>query len=150
MKEQMKNNKTKVHAETGEAYKLIEVTGLTKSFDDMRAVNEISFTIDRGEIFGFLGPNGAGKTTTINMLTGLARADSGSIHIAGFDTSRHPRSVQYLIGVVPDESNLYPELTGLDNLCFCASLYGVPKMERQARAWELIDAFNLSNAAKRK
>ena len=150
MKEQMGNDKNKVHPETGKADKLIEVTALAKSFDDVRAVNEISFTIDRGEIFGFLGPNGAGKTTTINMLTGLARADSGSIHIAGFDTSRHPRSVQHLIGVVPDESNLYPELTGLDNLCFCASLYGVPKKERRERAGNLLKDFGLEEAGSRK
>ena len=150
MKKQMENDKNKIQSKVDEPDKLIEVTALAKSFEDVRAVNGITFTVGKGEIFGFLGPNGAGKTTTINMLTGLARADSGSIHIAGFDTSRHPLSVQHLIGVVPDESNLYPELTGFDNLCFCASLYGVPKKERRERAGELLRDFGLEEAGSRK
>jgi ABC-2 type transport system ATP-binding protein len=89
---------------------LIEVTDLAKNFEEVAAVNGISFHVNRGELFGFLGPNGAGKTTTINMLTGLARPDSGNIRIAGLDCAANPKAAQHLIGVVPDESNLYPEL----------------------------------------
>ncbi len=89
-----------------ESVKLIEVSRLTKSFEEVEAVSGISFDVNRGEVFGFLGPNGAGKTTTINMLTGLARPDSGNIRIAGFDCSANPKAAQHLIGVVPDESNL--------------------------------------------
>ena len=103
-----------------------------------------------GELFGFLGPNGAGKTTTINMLTGLARPDEGTVHIGGIDCTGKPRAAQHLIGVVPDESNLYPELTGMDNLCFCAALYGMKKAERRDRARELLETFGLTNAADRK
>jgi len=128
----------------------IEVENLTKGFDEVRAVSDISFTVEPGELFGFLGPNGAGKTTTINMLTGLARPDSGSMSIEGLDCIKRPRSAQYLIGVVPDESNLYPELSGFDNLCFCAALYGMGKQERQARARQLLEDFALSQAADRR
>jgi ABC-2 type transport system ATP-binding protein len=129
---------------------LIQVTNLAKKFGHVTAVDGISFAVQQGEFFGFLGPNGAGKTTTISMLTGLARPDSGTIKISGLDCTRNPKAAQHLIGVVPDESNLYPELSGFDNLCFCASLYGIPKRERQLRANELLEAFGLSEAAERR
>ena len=106
---------------------VIEPLNLVKHFGDVTAVESVSFSVNKGELFGFLGPNGAGKTTTINMLTG-----------------------QHLIGVVLDESNLYPELTGFENLCFCAALYGLGKAERQARARDLLDSFGLTQAADRK
>lgn len=129
---------------------LIDVTSLTKKFDDITAVNEIAFSLKKGEMFGFLGPNGAGKTTTINMLTGLSRPDAGMITIAGQDCVKFPKKAQHLIGIVPDESNLYPELSGSDNLCFCAALYGIRKQERQERARELLEQFGLQEAAHRK
>lgn len=128
----------------------IVVDELTKHFGTVEAVSDLSFRVQRGELFGFLGPNGAGKTTTINMLTGLARPDAGSIHIGGIDCSADPRAAQGLIGVVPDESNLYAELSGFENLCFCAALHGLEKGERQFRAHQLLDAFGLSDAADRK
>lgn len=128
----------------------IVVKGLAKTFDGTTAVDDISFAVRKGELFGFLGPNGAGKTTTINILTGLARPDAGTISISGIDCMRSPRSAQHLIGVVPDESNLYPELTGFDNLCFCAALFGLGKRDRQSRARELLDVFGLTKAADRK
>ncbi len=111
---------------------------------------DLDFEVFTGELFGFLGPNGAGKTTTINMLTGLARPDAGTIHIEDIDCTRHPRAAQHLIGVVPDESNLYPELSGMDNLCFCAALYGMAKAQRQKRAQDLLELFDLDKAANRK
>jgi ABC-2 type transport system ATP-binding protein len=129
---------------------VIDVEGLTKHYGEVLAVNDVSFSVNRGELFGFLGPNGAGKTTTINMLTGLARLDAGAINIGGIDCTRNPKAAQHLVGVVPDESNLYPELTGFDNLCFCAALYGMQKNERQERARELLDTFGLAGAANRK
>ncbi|WP_153110889.1 ABC transporter ATP-binding protein [Propionivibrio limicola] len=128
----------------------IEVRGLAKRFGEVAAVRQVDFAVRPGELFGFLGPNGAGKTTTINMLTGLARPDAGSIFIGGIDCVKQPRAAQHLIGVVPDESNLYPELSGFENLCFCAALYGIGKEERQRRARELLDAFDLTAAANRK
>ncbi|MBD3398547.1 ATP-binding cassette domain-containing protein, partial [Candidatus Micrarchaeota archaeon] len=128
----------------------IVIENLAKRFEKVQAVSDVSFTVGKGELFGFLGPNGAGKTTTINMLTGLARPDSGSISIGGVDCNARPRAAQHLIGVVPDESNLYPELTGFENLCFCAALYGMGKSERQHRASDLLKSFDLTNAAHRK
>jgi ABC-2 type transport system ATP-binding protein len=129
---------------------LLQADQLTKKYDDVLAVDSVSFSVHQGEVFGFLGPNGAGKTTTIHMLTGLARPDSGVIRIAGIDCTRKPKAAQGLIGVVPDESNLYPELTGFENLCFCAALYGIHKKERETRARELLETFGLNQAADRK
>ena len=128
----------------------IEVANLTKKYGEVVAVNGISFQVGNGELFGFLGPNGAGKTTTINLLTGLARPNAGTITISGIDCTVNPKAAQHLVGIVPDESNLYPELTGFDNLCFCAALYGIRKNERQARARELLETFGLTDAADRK
>jgi ABC-2 type transport system ATP-binding protein len=128
----------------------IQVRGLAKRFGEVQAVAGLDFDVFSGELFGFLGPNGAGKTTTINMLTGLARPDAGTIHIGGIDCTKNPKAAQHLVGVVPDESNLYPELSGFDNLCFCAALYGMDKAQRQVRARELLETFGLSDAAGRK
>jgi len=129
---------------------MIQVRQLTKSFGDVQAVSGIDFDVGDGELFGFLGPNGAGKTTTINMLTGLARPDAGTIRIADIDCSRNPKAAQHLMGIVPDESNLYPELTGFENLCFCGSLYGMAKRDRENRARELLERFGLKGASGRK
>jgi ABC-2 type transport system ATP-binding protein len=128
----------------------IAVKGLAKRFGEVQAVVDVSFEVRQGELFGFLGPNGAGKTTTINILTGLARPDSGVIRIAGIDCTGHPKAAQHLLGIVPDESNLYPELTGFENLGFCAALYGMEKKEREARARELLETFGLAKAADRR
>ena len=128
---------------------IIEAAGLTKRYGEVLAVDNISFDVSKGELFGFLGPNGAGKTTTINMLTGLARLDGGTIRISDIECTHNPKAAQHLVGIVPDESNLYPELTGFENLCFCGALYGMRKNERQARARELLDAFALTDAADR-
>lgn len=128
----------------------IRVEGLAKRFGPVQAVAGIDFEVRAGELFGFLGPNGAGKTTTINMLTGLARPDAGTIRIAGIDCSQNPKAAQHLLGIVPDESNLYPELTGFENLCFCGALYGLRKAVREARARELLETFGLEDAAGRK
>ena len=128
----------------------IEVRDLRKRFEEVQAVDGITFSVTRGELFGFLGPNGAGKTTTINLLTGLARPDGGDVRIDGVDCGHEPRAAQRLIGVVPDESNLYPELTGFENLCFCGALYGMRKEKRRVRSWELLNVFGLADAADRK
>ena len=128
----------------------VDVVRLSKKFGDVSAVRDISFSLNKGEIFGFLGPNGAGKTTTINMLTGLSRPDSGTIQVAGLDCTKNPKAAQHLVGVVPDESNLYPELSGFSNLRFCASLYGIRKKEGRKRARELLETFGLEKAGNRK
>ncbi len=128
---------------------VIRIQNLKKTFDGIQALKGIDFEVYQGEIFGFLGPNGAGKTTTINLLIGLARPDEGSVEISGIDSTNDAKKIQHLIGVVPDESSLYPELTGFDNLCFCASLYGMRKSEREDKARELLEKVSLLEAANR-
>jgi ABC-2 type transport system ATP-binding protein len=128
----------------------IQVEGLAKHFGEVAAVAGIRFDVRPGEIFGFLGPNGAGKTTTINMLTGLARPTAGTIRYFGRDYSRNVKRAQHLMGIVPDESNLYPELDGFENLCFCGALYGMGRPDREARARELLETFDLAAVGPRR
>jgi len=134
----------------GHTVPAIEVQELTKRFGDVLAVDRASFEVRQGELFGFLGPNGAGKTTTINMLTGLARPSGGVIRISGQDYTRDLKKAQHLMGIVPDESNLYPELDGFENLCFCGALYGMGKREREGKALALLERFGLSEAGQRR
>jgi len=84
------------------------------------------------------------------MLTGLARPQSGEIRVGGIDCTRNSKAAQHLMGIVPDESNLYPELTGFQNLCFCGALYGMARVDRERRAHELLELFDLVGAANRK
>ncbi len=122
---------------------ILKVENLSKRYGDFTAVAGINFSVQKGEIFGFLGPNGAGKTTTINMLTGLARVTGGSIRLAEIDCVRETKKAQALMGIVADESNLYPEMKGWENLNFCGALYGMEKNERKERAWELLELVGL-------
>jgi len=130
--------------------KILEVQYLKKSYNGLVAVNGISFHVNRAEIFGFLGPNGAGKTTTINMLIGLAKISGGKIFYKGKDLTNNIKKAQEIIGVVPDESNLYNEMNGFDNLCFCGALYGLLKPEREKKANGLLELFSLKDAAGKK
>jgi ABC-2 type transport system ATP-binding protein len=125
----------------------IEVQGLTKRFGDLVAVDHVDFSVKEGEIYGFLGPNGAGKTTTIRMLVGLTRPAEGKGSVHGYDIVGDQAKVKQSIGVVPDTSNLYPELSARDNLIFMGQLYGVPRRERAKRAHELLKEFGLSDRA---
>ena len=128
---------------------IVTVTNLSKRYGDFAAVNGINFSIHRGEIFGFLGPNGAGKTTTINIMIGLARPSGGSILINGINAVKNVKKAQSIMGIVPDESNLYDEMNGFENLCFCGSLYGMEKAAREKKAKELLEQFDLTKAGKR-
>jgi ABC-2 type transport system ATP-binding protein len=126
----------------------IQVEGLTKVFaakdrPSLRAVDGIDFTVHEGEVFGFLGPNGAGKTSTIRMLTGLSRPTAGKARVLGMDLGTDLPRIKKHIGVVPEASNLYDELTAFDNLVFAMQLYGVPRAQRKARAEELLSRFRL-------
>lgn len=125
----------------------IRVVDLTKSFGSLRVLDCISFTVRRGEIFGYLGPNGAGKTTTIKILCGLLRRDAGEVSVAGVDIEAEPVLVKQRIGVVPDESNLYPELSCRRNLEYLGELYGLGKALRQTRRAELLEEFSLVDKA---
>jgi ABC-2 type transport system ATP-binding protein len=122
---------------------VIYVKELTKRFGDFTAVDEVSFEVRSGEVFGLLGPNGAGKTTTIRMLTGLSKPTGGNASVLGFDIQTDIISVKKRIGVVPEISNLYDELSGFNNLLFMAQLYGVPRAQREKRADELLKTFRL-------
>ncbi len=127
--------------------KIIEAENLKKDYNGFSAVKGVNFHINRGEIFGFLGPNGAGKTTTINMLTGLARISGGRVKLLGEDYTRNHKKAQAMMGIVPDESNLYEELNGWENLCFCGALYGMERDRREKRARELLEQFGLEDAS---
>ncbi|NWF92084.1 MAG: ABC transporter ATP-binding protein [Syntrophaceae bacterium] len=128
---------------------IVEVDRLTKKYGDLTAVDQVSFSVHEGEIFGFLGPNGAGKTTTINVLTGLARPTSGTAKVSRFDCAVEIKKAQQIMGIVPDESNLYEEFDGFENLCFCAALYGMKKNEREKKAKDLLEQFGLAEAGKK-
>jgi len=106
-------------------------------------VDGIDFTVHEGEVFGFLGPNGAGKTSTIRMLTGLSRPTAGTAHLLGLALDKDLPRIKKHIGVVPEASNLYDELTAFDNLVFAMQLYGVPRAERKPRAEALLMRFRL-------
>jgi len=121
----------------------IKTVSLTKRFGDLTAVDHISFEVRRGEIFGFLGPNGAGKTTTIRMLVGLTVPTEGTAIIDGYDIRSEILEVKRRVGVVPEASNLYDELSVEDNLLFIAGLYHVPRLKREKRVRELLKSFNL-------
>jgi len=122
---------------------VLKVENLTKRYGDILAVDHISFEVKEGEVFGFLGPNGAGKTSTIRMLTGLSKSTEGDASILGMSVKTKIAEIKKRIGVVPDISNLYDELSAMDNLIFMAQLYGVPRGERRKRAEELLKIFRL-------
>jgi ABC-2 type transport system ATP-binding protein len=122
---------------------MIEVQKLKKDYGDLTAVDEIDFDVYRGEIFGFLGPNGAGKTTTQRMLASLLTPTGGSIRIDQKDITQYTREVKSIVGLIPEESNVYNELTAWDNLMFTGQLYRMPRKERVNRAQELLEFFGL-------
>jgi len=122
---------------------IIRTLDLTKYYGDLLAVDHLSFSVKEGEIFGFLGPNGAGKTTTIRMLVGLTVPTGGTAIIDGFDIRSEILEVKRCVGVVPETSNLYDELSVKDNLLFMAGLYHVPRLKREERVRELLNSFNL-------
>jgi len=125
--------------------KVIEVENLSKHYGDLKAVDEISFEVNRGEIFGFLGPNGAGKTTTIKMLTGLLKTTAGTCKVSGMDVSREPMKVRKQIGLVFQTSSLDEKLTGRENLSFHSRLYNVPRDLEEERIEDLSERVGLSN-----
>jgi ABC-2 type transport system ATP-binding protein len=121
----------------------VEINHLTRKFRDFSAVDDVSFYIPEGEIFGLLGPNGAGKTTTIRILCGVMLPTSGSAQVLGFDVTRHPEEVKRRIGYMSQKFSLYSDLTPLENLNFYAAIYGVPRGERSARVKELVQMADL-------
>lgn len=127
--------------------KAVEVTGLTKRFGSFTAVDNVSFDVPAGEMFGFLGPNGAGKTTLIRMLTTLVIPTSGSAKIAGFDVVTNPANVRRQIGVISQAMTSDLDLTGYENLDVYGRFYGVPARERKEQIKYLLDMVGLSSRA---
>ena len=117
--------------------------GLIKNYNSFPALNGVSFSIKKGEVFGLLGPNGAGKTTALRILSGLLKPTAGKAQIMGNDVVREPLKVKKSIGVVPETSNLYPELTCFENLVFAGRLYGMKSEKAKTKADELIVMFGL-------
>jgi ABC-2 type transport system ATP-binding protein len=124
---------------------IITTDNLTKRYGRLVAVDHLSMQVKEGEIFGFLGPNGAGKTTTIRMLVGLTTPSEGTATIKGYAIRRDLVNVKRCVGVVPETSNLYDELTVEENLYFMAGMYHVPKKERKKRIQCLLTIFNLDD-----
>ncbi len=119
----------------------ISVDGLTKKFDGFVAVDEVTFEVHKGEIFGFLGPNGAGKTTTIRMLCGILKPTQGSGTVAGFDIIRENEKIKRHIGYMSQRFSLYPDLTVLENIDFFAGIYGLKgKRMDVRRQWAIATA----------
>jgi ABC-2 type transport system ATP-binding protein len=130
---------------------IIEAEHLTKVYKGkVKAVDDISFSVEEGEIFGFLGPNGAGKTTTIKMLNTVAAITSGKATVAGQDVSKHPGAVRDVIGVVPQELTADDELQGLENILLSARLHHVRGDEAKKRAHELLALVDLEASANRR
>lgn len=121
----------------------IVASELVRYYGDLLAVDHVNFEVQQGEIFGYLGPNGAGKTTTIKMLTGLLKPSEGMARVGGYDILRDIHEIKGLIGIVPEVSNVYDELTAWDNLIFAAELYDVSRSEREKRATEFLGMFDL-------
>jgi len=127
---------------------MLHVTNLTKRFGPLTAVDNVSFDVKAGELFGFLGPNGAGKTTTINMICSLLRPDSGSVFIDGQQVLPNRPKLRQKFGVVPQEIALYEELTATDNLKFWGGLYGLSGTALKRRIDELLELTGLNDRAK--
>ena len=104
---------------------MLEINNLKKYFDNTKAVDNISFKVEKGDILGLLGPNGAGKSTTISIISTLLKADEGSVLYKGLDIEKEPKKIQKELGFVPQEIALYPSLSGYDNLKFWGKVYGL-------------------------
>ncbi|MEX1310314.1 MAG: ABC transporter ATP-binding protein [Candidatus Sulfomarinibacteraceae bacterium] len=126
---------------------MIQIDGLRKQFDALVAVDDVSFEVRDGEVFGLLGPNGAGKTTTINMICGVLQPDGGRVMVDGRDIWLEPKQVKQDLGVVPQEISVYEDLTARDNLSFWGSLYGLKGSELSTRIDESLSRLGLAERA---
>ena len=128
----------------------IIISDLTKRFEDVTAVDDLSLEVAKGELFGLLGPNGAGKTTVINILCGLIKPTSGSVVVGGLDVQRDLYRVREKIGVCPQETAIFPYLTGLENIDLFGKLYGMSKDQLEVGRNELLEKMGLVEDAKRR
>ena len=128
---------------------MIEVSGLTKRYGDVVAVDAVSFSVERGEVVGFLGPNGAGKTTTMRMLTGFLPASDGSASIAGHDIFEDSLGARRSVGYLPETPPLYPEMRVRDYVAYVASIKGVPRRAQGEAVDRALERCGLSEVARR-
>ena len=122
---------------------MIEVKDLCKNFGATKAVNHVSFNVDRGEVVGFLGPNGAGKTTTMRLLTCFLSPDSGTATLGGFDINKDPIRVRKLLGYLPEGAPLYEDMGVIDHLKFIADIHGMSRRDKSSRIHEMISVCGL-------
>jgi ABC-2 type transport system ATP-binding protein len=122
----------------------IEAEHLIKRFGAITAVNDVSLTVHEGETFGFLGPNGAGKTTTIRLLTDVLTPDTGTVRINGIDMHRHPLDAKMQMGVIPESSTVYGDLSAEQNMHLSGKMYGMPRAQRAERIAEILSRLGLS------
>jgi ABC-2 type transport system ATP-binding protein len=137
-------------AKTPQNQNEIVITGLVKHFDEVKAVNGLSFDIRKGELFGLLGPNGAGKTTTIRMLCGLLAPTAGTARYGGLDIRKDLPKIKARIGVCPQEAAVFKFLTGVENIELMGNLHGMDKRSIRERTTELLDQADFTEAANRK
>ena len=128
---------------------MIEVKHLTKSYDSHPALDDLSFTIEKGRVYGFLGPNGAGKSTTMNIMTGYIGADSGEVLINGFDILKEPEKAKRSVGYLPEIPPLYPDMTVREYLSFVSELKDIPKENRAAQTDEVLGLVRLTDVSSR-
>lgn len=129
---------------------VIVIESLVKKFEDITALDGLSLQVEKGELFGLLGPNGAGKTTTINILCGLIKPTNGSATVGGYDVLKEPAKVKELIGVCPQETAIYPYLTGAENVELFGNLHAMNKETLKTRRDMLLEKMGLTQDAKRK
>ena len=129
---------------------VIEVRGLTRRFGDLTAVDNVEFEVNEGEVFGFLGPNGAGKTTTIRMLTGVLDPTEGTATIQGHDIRKESLAAREHLGIVPEEANVYLDLSVWRNVMLMAELHGVPRAKRMQDGERLLALLGLGDRKKQK
>jgi ABC-2 type transport system ATP-binding protein len=136
-----------VTREVQQAKSIVQTQSLTKRFGKLTAVDNLSISIDSGEMFGLVGPNGAGKTTVLKMLTTLLPPTAGSSSIAGFDIVQHASQVRKIIGYVPQFLSADGALTGYENLLIFAKLYDIPRSERKSRINQALEFMGLSDVS---
>jgi ABC-2 type transport system ATP-binding protein len=139
-----------MEGETGKASVVVSINGLTKDYGALRAVDGLDLAIPEAEVFGLLGPNGSGKTTTINCLTGLLKPTKGTIRVLGFDVQAQGPEAREVMGVSPQETAVYPYLTGEENVRLFGELHSVPRKLLDARVDYVLEKVGLLDEGKRR